>query len=277
MVERFGRIEEARGSTPLTSTSHAAKESDTRLIGGQAGRMRLHQPKQLVLLFWLVLILSACSSVASSVDYEGLVVEDPQPLPQLVLTDTNGNDFDLVADTEGDVKLLYFGFTHCPDICNIQLNQISQVLSRPGAPTNVKVLFVSVDPERDTLPVIRTYLNNFSSDFIGLLASDDQLIQLQNEVGALSALKLDKPDDEVVTPPHSHDGDETHTHDDVAHGDFQPGTVNYEVGHDARMFAFAPDTIGYTQYPHPTRQSQYANDLVLLADIGSTLRASTGA
>ncbi len=221
--------------------------------------------------FACVLILAACSSAAVDASYEGLVVEEPRPLPQLVLTDTNGNDFDLVADTEGDVKLLYFGFTHCPDICNIQLNQISQVLSRPGAPTNVKVLFVSVDPERDTLPVIRSYLDNFSTDFIGLLADDAQLTQLQNEVGALSALKLDKPDDEVVTPPHSHEGDEAHAHDgvtddEIAHGDFQPGTANYEVGHDARVFAFAPDTIGYTQYPHPTRQSQYANDLALLAD-----------
>ena len=260
MVERFGRIEEARGSIPLTSTPQIPGGAKPLL-----GKSRLS--KLLLGTLLLATLLTACTGGTTSAQYEGLVVDEPRSLPQLVLTDTSGNPFDLVAQTQGEVAFLYFGFTHCPDVCNIQLNQVSKVLARPGAPKNVKLLFVSVDPERDTPTAIRSYLDNFSEDFIGLTAADAQLTQLQNEVGALAALRLNKPADEVVTPPHEHGEDATHSHASGASGDFQPGTANYEVGHDARMFAFAPDGVGYTQYPHPTRQSQYAHDLPLLAEI----------
>ncbi|HCB34446.1 MAG TPA: hypothetical protein DEP66_03585 [Acidimicrobiaceae bacterium] len=186
---------------------------------------------------------------------------DPRPLPAMVLTDTSGEPFDLVADTAGSVRLLFFGFTHCPDICNIQLAQLQQVLARPGAPANVDLLFVTVDPERDTPAVIRAYLDRFSTDFVGLVAEPDQLTRLANEVGAYAAVR--QYDTGSTTPAHDHDAGAGHGHD----GD--GGAAGYEVGHDARVFAFAPDGVGYTQYPHPTRQSQYDHDLPLLAAIGA--------
>lgn len=274
MVERFGRIEEARGSIPLTSTPSKPVRP--------TAWWRALRPFIAATTF---LLLAACATSAAGAQYEGLVVAEPFSLPQLVLTDTDGNPFDLIADTADNVALIYFGFTHCPDICNIQLNQLNQVLSRPGAPVNVDVLFVTVDPERDTPSVIRTYLDRFSPDFVGLTADDAQLTRLQNEVGALAALR--QPSSEkTATPPHEHADGTTHSHDTDksdtgantdsnntganTSGNFQPGTDNYEVGHDARVFAFAPDGVGYTQYPHPTRQSQYAHDLPLLAAITPT-------
>ena len=187
----------------------------------------------------LVLLATSCSASASENGYEGLVVDEPSRLPSVALTDTQGNRFDIAADTAGDVRLVYFGYTSCPDICPIHLSQLRDVLDRPGAPTNVSVVFVTVDPERDTPEVIRTYLDQFSEDFIGLTGAPDELVAAQQAFGSIVAVR--ETDDE-----------------------------NYTMGHDGRVFAFAADGVGYTQYPHPTRQSSWVHDLPLLAALGPT-------
>ncbi len=256
------------------SVVRAARATDTRATGAR----RVLLASLVAAALFLLAACGAASAVGQTGQYEGIEVAEPTTLPHLVLTDTNGDPFNLATDTAGDVALLYFGFTHCPIICSTQLTTVSEALARPGAPKNVKLLFVTVDPERDTPEAIRIFLDKFSPDFIGLTADDDvQLTVLQNEVGALAALRLNKPADEVITPPHTHTGDANHSHDDAGHGDFQPGTGNYEVGHDARMFAFAPDGLGYTQYPNGTRISYYTNDLPLLAKITASASATPSA
>jgi protein SCO1 len=73
--------------------------------------------------------------------------------------------------TDGDLKgepfLVFFGYTHCPDVCPATLAEISDVLAKmPGKP--VKALFITVDPERDTAAVMKDYLSNFDSRIVGL-------------------------------------------------------------------------------------------------------------
>jgi protein SCO1/2 len=80
---------------------------------------------------------------------------------------------------EGKVVILYFGYTHCPDICPTTLANLSDVLARLGPRREqVRVLFVTVDPERDTLPILDAYTKAFAPEIDGLRGSDDALAAL---------------------------------------------------------------------------------------------------
>lgn len=84
------------------------------------------------------------------------------------LTDADGKERTL-ADFKGKVVLLYFGFTQCPDVCPTELTRDVQVLNLLGPDAaRVQVIFVTIDPERDTGPVIRDYTAAFHPSFIGL-------------------------------------------------------------------------------------------------------------
>ena len=226
LVERFGRIEEARGSIPLTSTPFRKILSWSR---GGAARLG-------TVIF--VLLISGCAQAASEGVFSGLEVDRPQTMPDPVLIDTQGQSFSMRADTKGAVRLVYFGFTSCPDICPVHLSQLSDVLARPGMPPNIKVLFVTVDPDNDTPQVMRSFLDQFSSEFIGLTGTKERLLEVQRQFSALIATSAVDENGEV--------------------GD---------IGHDGRVFAFAPDDLGRTQYPHPTRQTTWTRDLPILATL----------
>jgi protein SCO1/2 len=182
----------------------------------------------------LLALLVGCSSTASGSEFEGLQLDPPTSMPAVVLNDLDGQPFDMVADTAGQVRLVYFGYTNCPDVCPIHLSQLRDVLARPGMPDNVAVIFVTVDPARDTPQVIRSYLDQFSSDFIGLTGTDAQLVAAQQAFGSVVAVRESDDDD-------------------------------YTMGHDGRVFAFTPSGLGLTTYPHPTRQSSWVHDIPLLA------------
>lgn len=162
--------------------------------------------------------------------FAGVALAQPAPKPEFVLTDTAGRPFDFAAQTKGDLTLLYFGYTHCPDICPVHMAQIASVL-RDDPIANVKVVFVTVDPARDTPEHLRGWLDNFSHDFIGLTGTPAEIKAAEEAAGVPEAIAYDD------------------------------GTF----GHAAQVMAFAPNGLGYTVYPFGTRQSQYAHDLPLLA------------
>lgn len=94
-----------------------------------------------------------------------------------------GGPFTLTADdgrtvTDADFKghpfLVFFGYTHCPDVCPTSLYEISQVLKAMGPDTKVKVLFVTVDPARDTPKEMKEYLSSFDPHIIGLSGNESQ-------------------------------------------------------------------------------------------------------
>jgi protein SCO1/2 len=94
-------------------------------------------------------------------------------LPDLAfkLTDDNGKAV-TAADYRGKVTIMYFGYTHCPDVCPLTLTQLHVVLDRLGAPADqVRILFVSVDPARDTPAVMHAYVNAFDKRAVGLVGS----------------------------------------------------------------------------------------------------------
>jgi protein SCO1 len=183
-------------------------------------------------------LVSACtaSSATTASKYDGQELGTPLPKPEFVLTDTSGNPFDFRAETQGKLTLLYFGYTFCPDICPVQLAQLAAVMNRlPDVDRNSVVVFVTVDPARDTREVIRSFLDKFDTHFIGLTGTLDQVEAAQRAAGVPVAVKIgDGPD--------------------------------YSMGHAGQVIAYAPDGIAYTQYPYGTRQTQLVHDLPILLD-----------
>lgn len=110
---------------------------------------------------------------------------EPRPLADVQLVDTLGRETQL-SDFEGNFTLLFFGFTHCPDVCPLTLSMLAQVRAEVAsrAPRfTPRVLFVSVDPNRDTPERIAAYLNNFDPEFAGVTGSDEALAPLLAALG----------------------------------------------------------------------------------------------
>ena len=82
---------------------------------------------------------------------------------------------------------IFFGFTHCPDVCPMTLNKMDIVLDKlKEEEKKLKVFFISVDPERDTPEVVKNYLNNFSNNFIGITGNAEEIYLLSKSWGILS-------------------------------------------------------------------------------------------
>ena len=90
----------------------------------------------------------------------------PKPLSDFRLTDTTGRAFTR-RDLGGGPTLVFFGFTHCPDVCPTTLMKLAQVRKLAGL-KGLRVLFVSVDPQRDTPPLLGMYVHAFDPAFLGL-------------------------------------------------------------------------------------------------------------
>jgi len=199
------------------------------------GGTRRHWP---ILLLVLALSLVACGRDLTTGELEGVLVDPPSPKPSFVLYDTSGSPFDFVEETRGQLTLLYFGYLSCPDICPVHLAQIAEVFDRyPDIARETKVVFVSVDPGRDTPEEIRSYLDAIDTRFIGLTGSQSELEAAQDAAGV---------------PPATFVGD----------GD------DYTVNHAAWVIAFAPDDLNHSIYPFGTRQTEWSNDLQVLSTMG---------
>ncbi|HTV31990.1 MAG TPA: SCO family protein [Methylocella sp.] len=103
------------------------------------------------------------------------------------------------ADLEGHPYLVFFGYTHCPDFCPTALFDISEVFRELGPEKKVAALFVTIDPERDTPEVLKSYLENFDSRIIGL-TGDNRKIEAITKAFRVFAMKApgQKADDYTV-------------------------------------------------------------------------------
>jgi len=115
----------------------------------------------------LAALLAACSSGAPK--FNNTDITGAGYGKELSLTDQNGKPRTL-ADFRGKVVVLFFGYTHCPDVCPTTLAELSQVMKRLGSDADrVQVLFVTVDPERDSPAALSQYVTAFDPRFLGLL------------------------------------------------------------------------------------------------------------
>jgi protein SCO1 len=186
--------------------------------------------------------------------FRGATINPPMPKPDFTLTDTSGEDFDLIEDTEGYVTLLYLGYTHCPDICPTHMLDIAYTLDAmdPADVEDIKVVFVTTDPERDTPEVMRKWLDLFNEDFIGLTADQATIDQLQIAMGI-------QPARGAVTD--------------------RSGPGGYEVSHAAYVLAFGRNNVANLAYPFGMERDIWLNDIPLLVregfgDPGTTTTAT---
>jgi protein SCO1 len=123
----------------------------------------------------LALALTGLSGCSHEPPFHLQSIRGLMPRLEFRLTDDDGRN--VTAERyRGDLVLLYFGYTHCPDVCPTTLAALGAALGRLGADASkVKVLFVSVDPARDTSPVLKRYMSYFGPQFIGLRGDDDAL------------------------------------------------------------------------------------------------------
>ncbi|MCB9077973.1 MAG: SCO family protein [Anaerolineaceae bacterium] len=113
------------------------------------------------------LVMVGCQSLMGGYEFKGSQLDPPLPVPEFELMSTTGEPFHL-SDAAGRLTLVYFGYTFCPDVCPLTMADVKQALAQMDNPDQVNVVFISVDPERDTPEVLARYLHAFSPDFIGL-------------------------------------------------------------------------------------------------------------
>jgi protein SCO1/2 len=122
----------------------------------------------------LVLALALAAQAVAAPALKAGVFDPPRAAPALPLSATTGKPFSL-ADYRGKVVILEFGYTHCTAVCPVTLATLAQASKLLGADaTGVQVLFVSVDPGRDSVARLREYLAGFDSRFVGLSGSENQ-------------------------------------------------------------------------------------------------------
>ena len=146
-------------------------------------------------------------------EIQGLLWPNPREVRPFEALDQDGKPFGL-AELSGKWSFLFFGYTHCPDICPVTLAVLGQVynkLEEQKLADNIQVIFASVDPERDTPDVIKSYVSYFNKNFIGLTGTEVQIDSLARQIGIVHAR-----------------GEET-----------APG--DYTVDHTASVFLISPD------------------------------------
>ena len=122
--------------------------------------------------FLLALLLSGCGGGddVQTGDLHGTIVDPPFQVAADDLHDTDGNDYSLADSTDKRLTLVFFGYTHCPDICGTVMSNLASAMTRLDERDReqVDVVFVTTDPERDTGPVLRRYLDRFDTSFVGV-------------------------------------------------------------------------------------------------------------
>lgn len=177
----------------------------------------------------------ACSSHAPAGTYHAADISSIMPALSFHLTGPGGQPI-TEQFVRGKTTILYFGYTHCPDECPTTLARLSGALRMLGpAADQVRVLFVSVDPQRDTPPVLAQYAHYFAPQVEGASGTDAELTALTKRYRV--AYRRDPPD---------------------AHG-------NYAVYHSSAVFVFDPEGRARLLVPDTETSTQLAQDLSALS------------
>jgi protein SCO1 len=163
--------------------------------------------------------------------YHGGLVTPPLPKPRFTLTDTTGARFDFRSRTDGYVTLLFFGYTNCPDVCPTHMAFLGSAFKKlpKDVAAKFKVVFVTTDPDRDKPQALRTWLNQFGKDFIGLTGN----------LAEVQAAQM------------------------AANVPIAKGAPSYD--HSAFVLAYTSDNLGHVIYPSGISEADWLKDLPQLA------------
>lgn len=166
----------------------------------------------------------------------GAVLTDPYTLPDLTLTDTAGEPYALAGDTDAPLTLVFFGYTQCPDICQVVMGSLASALTRLSEEEaeQVHVLFVTSDPARDDPRTLRAYLDRLDPSFEGLTGDLDVITTAANAVGV-----------------------------DIEEGEQLP-SGGYEVAHGTQVIGVDASGRGTIVWTEGTSPSQFAEDAAAL-------------
>jgi protein SCO1/2 len=141
------------------------------------------RPRLLALIpLFLAILLGGCQRDAAPPPLEGATMGGP-----FTLTDQNGRRV-RDSDFAGKYRIVYFGFTFCPDVCPADLATVGAALRQfesrdPARGARVQPIFISVDPARDTPPVLRAYVANFHPRMVGLTGSEEEITRVARAYG----------------------------------------------------------------------------------------------
>ena len=111
--------------------------------------------------------------------YHGTYLDDPYVVPPISLSDTSSAPYSLAADP-APLKLVFFGYSKCPDICQVVMSTLASAVARLDATQreDVEVVFVTTDPARDTPSALRTYLDHLDPRFVGVTGDLRRIVDL---------------------------------------------------------------------------------------------------
>jgi protein SCO1/2 len=138
---------------------------------------------------FLFILLSIFSKVIIAEELKSGVFDPPRAAPDFSLSASTGQTFTL-SQHKNKIIILGFGFTHCPQICPTTLAKLARVYKQLEHPTDVQVVYITVDPERDSVERLSEYMNYFNSQFIGLTGDPDLLEKLRKDYGIIAAKKI---------------------------------------------------------------------------------------
>ncbi|GAB3623222.1 SCO family protein [Mariniluteicoccus endophyticus] len=196
-------------------------------------------------------LLTACGAQSSSggvvvprsdarADEPGLrggVLPQPFDVPDVTLVDTAGQRYNLRTSPSRPVTLVFFGYTHCPDVCIAQLSDVASALTKVPDPerADIQVVFVSTDPARDTPTVVRDYLARFDPSFLGLTGEPADIRRAAEGLGV-----------------------------SIEHATPLPGG-GYEVGHGAQVIGVGRGARAFVVWTPGTSINDLAHDFTLFA------------
>ncbi|HVO31478.1 MAG TPA: SCO family protein [bacterium] len=159
----------------------------------------------------------------------GMGLVPPRPKPEFALVSDRGAPYDFRRETDGYATIVYFGYTNCPDVCPLHMANIAHALQgvSPEERARLRVIFVTVDPARDSAPVLRAWLAHFDTTFVGLTGTLAQVNAAEKAFGIPEA----KRESEAAA---------------------------YTMGHSAMVFGFTADDSLRVVWPFGTKPEDWA-------------------
>jgi protein SCO1/2 len=181
-------------------------------------------------------LLAACGG--GDEELTGAVLDEPYVVPATPLTDTEGAPYSLSDSTDKRLTLVFFGYTNCPDICQVVMQTLASAMTRLDAADReqVDVVFVTTDPARDDEAALRTYLERFDPAFIGLTGPLQTIIDIGKDLAVA-----------------------------IEHGEKLP-SGGYDVTHGTAVLGIDSDDEVPIVWTQGTSATQFADDVHQLLD-----------